>query len=525
MSHDYYSQLDVDCLTGHLILLAKQYKKSGAVDDLVGLFTFITFTLQHEGNLPLVVLRNFIYVYADIYKTYRDSVVLFLRTNIMVCNRIASKLLRVLAGGIHNLHQMSLKDKLETLLACDLMAQSVIGFAGIGKEKIVECLVRAWIQAEENDYYPGSFPLFLSLLDGHSENYGLVFEQVRLSLGGDVNGTDNEVLYQNVAQLCVGPLGKKRVVHFNGLVDQIYPILFFLTSLRQSSLAEEENLRRHLAAQGLCTTLVRALVDLPISAPQQEICIVNWRDALSLVSSTMASGTRYVIQAIQEGLFRYIFRASCIPITDRQKAIHWAKTVRSIFECTYIACADYAVLRALKREFKDPVFSSGMALRWMEGVEDAWERLRLRSKSGDVLRKMFLSQDRGNSCALHDSSSSIVCPLSGSSPKTMRCSGCRVYRYCSRSCQRKDWKHHRQICNELRDYRQSECSIGYVEESNSPPCRQAFPTPSGGTIQTGSILSMASQTHLVFQLEERCGRSVPQQERHTQTQYHHSPLL
>lgn len=119
--------------------LAKQYKKSGAVDDLVGLFTFITFTLQHEGNLPLVVLRNFIYVYADIYKTYRDSVVLFLRTNIMVCNRIASKLVRVLAGGIHNLHQMSLKDKLETLFACDLMAQSVIGFAGIGEDSRVPC--------------------------------------------------------------------------------------------------------------------------------------------------------------------------------------------------------------------------------------------------------------------------------------------------------------------------------------------------------------------------------------------------
>ncbi|ESK89124.1 hypothetical protein Moror_5297 [Moniliophthora roreri MCA 2997] len=51
-------------------------------------------------------------------------------------------------------------------------------------------------------------------------------------------------------------------------------------------------------------------------------------------------------------------------------------------------------------------------------------------------------------CAYHNAETRIVCANNG----TRSCSGCRLVRYCSKECQKRDWEKHKQDCrNQMRD--------------------------------------------------------------------------
>ncbi|MCO5560088.1 hypothetical protein L7F22_013694 [Adiantum nelumboides] len=81
---------------------------------------------------------------------------------------------------------------------------------------------------------------------------------------------------------------------------------------------------------------------------------------------------------------------------------------------------------------------------------------------------------------------------SPSAPTLQRCSACRIVRYCSSSCQAKDWKDHKNECKAFRSY--GESARKTRKENGKPELREGDPLDEPGTsVRTLARLIWAKQ--------------------------------
>ncbi|KAJ7061857.1 hypothetical protein C8F01DRAFT_146986 [Mycena amicta] len=359
----------------------------------------------------------------------------------------------------------------------------------------------------ESDAWQGIYAASFSLLYHGREllrRDGPHMEQLLDGVGGTW-GHLASLLTRHLQQSIPDPLGTPQ----SNDVERVYKALEFLRDAQKDGDPRLE-LRAALVNEGVVATLTglsMRLVNTPYTDHPENIKTpgTNFHTLITLVLSDARSELR-LVEALRAGLLRSLVEYARARQYMRGTMLDAARFLLATGiprHCVYLS-----VLRALRvafAEIEDPELNPaqhfvrvGLGQEWTECERLVRESLTV----VDVYDTGTLSSMRACDNA--------ECGVVGDKRQLKRCAGCRDAWFCSRECQKADWRHgHRKNCKTMRD-----AFIAY--SSNLKPTDRAFHRAllnshyaahgEAITVQSIPYIVNSNGTPLMTEIDYRVGR-------------------